>query len=90
MDKETGDRRGIAFITFRSVDSARKGLLKQGQELEGRQVLLRFSQPKSNNQNERYSSRDDKKRRRGGGDYDGGGSGGDDRYSRYKVWCELC
>ena len=45
-DRETGKKRGFAFLTFESQESAEKALSMDGKELEGRAIRVNIAQDK--------------------------------------------
>ena len=45
-DRETGRKRGFAFITFDSAESAKEALTMDGQEISGRAVRVNLAQGK--------------------------------------------
>lgn len=47
-DRDTGRQKGFGYVTFDSVDAARKAMGMSGSDIAGRQVRVDFSAPKRN------------------------------------------
>src|SRR5712692_3161026 len=70
MDRESGRKRGFAFVEFASDDDAAKAIEKfNGYELGGRALRVNAAEDRPRSSGPRQSY--------GGGDYSGGGGGGD-------------
>jgi len=63
-DRMTGRSKGFGFVTFATEESAQKSLEKNGQDVEGRAIVVNIAKP-----------REERPRR----DFAGGGRGGNDR-----------
>lgn len=63
-DRMTGRSKGFGFVTFATEESAQKSLEKNGQDVEGRAIVVNIAKP-----------REERPRR----DFGGGGRGGNDR-----------
>jgi len=80
VDRESGRKRGFAFVEFASDEDAAKAIEKfNGYELGGRALRVNAAEdrPRSSGPRPSYGG--------GGGDYSGGGGGGDFGGGKSKV-----